>query len=80
MKQPEIRFKGFDGEWDMGLSIADIPLKADTLEQTVRGVNAKSFIDWDSEGMTGKRLKEYEDIKHCAEVFKRILEENRPKR
>lgn len=64
----------------MNLPISDIPLKADTLEQTVRGVYANSFVDWNSDSLTGRRLNEYNDIKHCAEIFKRILEENRPKR
>lgn len=65
---------------EMKLPIEDIPLKADTLAQTVKGVYAKSFVDWRSDGLSGRRLNEYNDIKHCAEVFKQILAENRPKR
>ena len=65
---------------EMGLPIADIPLKADTLEQTVKGVYDNSFIDWKSDSLTGRRLNEYNDIHHCAEVFAQILAENRPKR
>ena len=64
----------------MNLPIENIPLKADTLEQTVKGVYANSFIDWKSDNLTGRRLNEYNDIHHCAEVFARILKENRPKR
>lgn len=64
----------------MDLPIEDIPLKADTLAQTVKGVYAKSFVDWKSDGLAGRRLNEYNDIKHCAEVFKQILKENRPRR
>ena len=64
----------------MNLPIENIPLKADTLEQTVKGVYANSFIDWKSDNLSGRRLNEYNDIHHCAEVFARILKENRPKR
>ena len=66
-------------EYDNQVPIADIPLKADTLEQTVKGVYDNSFIDWKSDSLTGRRLNEYNDIHHCAEVFAQILAENRPK-
>lgn len=29
--------------------------------------------DWTSEGLAGKALAEYEDIKKCAEVFEKIV-------
>ena len=63
----------------MKLPIEDISLKASTLEQTVKGVYANSFADWKSDGLSGRRLNEYNDIRHCAEVFAKILAENRPK-
>ena len=77
----------FDGEFryfkhiidGMKLPIENIPLKSDTLEQTVKGVYANSFADWKSDGLSGRRLNEYNDIRHCAEVFAKILAENRPK-
>ncbi len=64
----------------MNLPIDDIPLKADTLQQTVKGVYAKSFLDWKSDGMTGRRLSEYNDIHNIAQIFSQILADNRPKR
>ncbi len=64
----------------MELPTADIPLKADTLAQTIKGVYASSFADWKSDGLSGRRLNEYNDIHHCAEVFAKILAENRPRK
>ena len=64
----------------MELPTADIPLKEDTLAQTIKGVYASSFADWKSDGLSGRRLNEYNDIHHCAEVFAKILAENRPRK
>ena len=45
-----------------------------------RGVYSDSFVDWSESGLAGKSLDEYNDIKQCAEVFLKILSDNRPRR
>jgi type I restriction enzyme R subunit len=51
-------------------------LTRDFIEKNNKGIYASSFEDWTNEGLTGKQLNEYEDIKHCAEVFRNIVTEN----
>jgi len=51
-------------------------LSRNLIEKTNKGVYASSLENWTSEGLTGNQLKEYEDIRHCAKVFKTIVKEN----
>lgn len=37
------------------------------------GIYAKDLKDWTSDGLEGKELSEYEDIKKCADVFDAIV-------
>ncbi|MCI1647512.1 MAG: type I restriction endonuclease [Bacteroides sp.] len=55
-------------------------LNRDFLDKYNNGIYAKNFEDWTNEGLTDRKLKEYEDIKHCAEVFKGIVDENIPQK
>jgi type I restriction enzyme R subunit len=60
------------------MKLGNLPaiLTRDLIEKNNKGIYASSFEDWTSEGLTGNQLKKYEDIKHCAEVFKNIVKEN----
>lgn len=35
----------------------------------------KNIRDWSSEGLDGKKLQEYKDIKNCADAFNRVVDE-----
>ena len=37
------------------------------------GIYTKDLKDWTSDGLEGKELSEYEDIKKCADVFETIV-------
>lgn len=64
----------------MNLSNCKVPLNVNTLERNIKGIYASSFETWNDNGMTEDALKEYNDIRHCAEVFLNLLSNNRPKR
>lgn len=64
----------------MNLTNCKIPLNIDTLERSFKGIYSVSFVDWSEDGLMGKSLDEYNDIKQCAKVFLKILSENRPKK
>ena len=54
-------------------------LYANTVTLTVwaiDGVYASDKADWTSEGLMGKKLSEYQDIKRCLESFEKIVSEN----
>ena len=50
------------------------------LDKANTGIYAHNYDDWSSTGLIGRKLQEFEDIKHCAEAFKKIVEENIPKK
>ena len=64
----------------MSLSNCKVLLNIDSLERSIKGVYSESFVDWNGDGLVGKSLDEYNDIKRCAEAFLKILSDNRPKR
>ena len=64
----------------MDLQNCKVALNIDTLEKNVKGVYGMSFVDWSDNGLSGKNLDEYNDVHHCAEVFLKILSDNRPKK
>ena len=64
----------------MNLPNSKIALNIETLEKSVEGVYANSYVDWSNNGLLGKKLDEYNDISHCAEVFLKIIMKNRPKK
>ena len=64
----------------MSLTNCKVALNIDTLERCVKGMYDMSFVDWNSDALSGKSLEEYKDIRHCAEVFMQILSKNRPKK
>ena len=63
----------------MNLQSSKVALNIDTLKKNVKGIYGMSFVDWSDNGLSGKDLDEYNDIHHCAEVFFKILSDNRPK-
>ena len=64
----------------MNLQSCKVALNIDKLEKNVKGIYGISFVDWSDNGLSGKNLDEFNDIKQCAEVFLKILSDNRPKR
>ncbi|WP_276858618.1 hypothetical protein [Bacteroides fluxus] len=77
--------KGFiiDGDYAYFKSIIDgmqlsnipVPFNTDLLERLNQGIYAKNIRDWSSEGLCGKKLQEYKDIKNCADAFNRVVDE-----
>lgn len=65
---------------EMNLQNCSVPLNIVTLKQTLKDVYATPFKEWKSEGVSDRKLSEYNDIKHCADVFIQILSKNRPKK
>lgn len=71
-----------DGEYDYfkrvidDMNIQGIPyaLTKNFLKNHNTGIYAQNIKDWTSEGLSGNALAEYEDIKKCADAFKRIVE------
>ena len=63
----------------MSLQSCKVALNIDKLEKNVKGIYGISFVDWSDNGLSGKNLDEFNDIKQCAEVFLKILSDNRPK-
>lgn len=53
----------------MNLRDLPAPLTVSVLERYNVGVYAQDFSEWTSEGLTGNKLKEFEDIKQVAELF-----------
>ena len=64
----------------MNLPECNVPLNIETLERKVQGIYGMSFAEWNNDGLSERQLTEYNDSHHCAEVFLKILSENRPKR
>lgn len=64
----------------LNVPFCKVPLNIDSLERSIKGVYSDSFVDWSESGLAGKSLDEYNDIKQCAEVFLKILSDNRPRR
>ncbi len=64
----------------MNLSNCKVPLNISTLERNIKGIYNTSFVGWSDNGLARKNMDEYNDIKHCAEVFLNILSGNRPKK
>lgn len=64
----------------MSLSNCKVPLNIDTLERNMKGIYSDSFADWSENELNETNLDEYNDIKQCAEVFIKILSDNRPKK
>ena len=64
----------------MTLEKCPVPLKISTLENTVKGIYARPFSEWNGDALKGRCLSEFNSIYHCATVFKNILTQVRPKR
>ncbi len=58
-----------------GMNIENLPytLTENFLPNNNVGVYAKNIKDWTPEGLEGKALAEYDDIKRCADVFENIV-------
>lgn len=74
-------FVTIDGDYSLfkrqidSMGINDLPYKLDVkyLEDHNKGVYAKHFDDWTSEGLIGGKLMEYNDIKQFADGFREIV-------
>ncbi len=64
----------------MQLNNLPAALTHDFLDKANTGIYAQSYDEWTSVGLTGRKFREYEDIRQCAEAFKKIVEENIPKK
>ena len=72
-----------DGDYDYfkkiidEMHIANLPyaLSTEILRNSNKGVYAKHIRDWSNEGLEGKTLTEYTDIKKCVDVFEVIVKE-----
>lgn len=60
----------------LALSYIPVMLNVSSLERAMQGVYALDKADWTSEGLVGKKLREYQDIKHCLDRFDEIVSEN----
>ena len=58
---------------DMDIQSLPYALTNNFLKNNNTGIYATNMKDWTSEGLAGKALAEYEDIKKCAEVFEKIV-------
>ena len=58
---------------DIDIQTLPYALTNNFLKNNNTGIYAKNMKDWTSEGLAGKALAEYEDIKKCAEVFEKIV-------
>ena len=47
----------------MSLTNCKVALNIDTLERSVKGMYDMSFVDWNSDALSGKSLEEYKDIR-----------------
>lgn len=58
------------------MSLSGLPSKLpnEYLDRAIKDVFAKHIDDWTPEGLSDRKLQEYEDIKNCAHVFKSIVE------
>ena len=60
----------------MNITAGPSRIDADILARLNTGVYANDFREWSSEGLTGRKLAEYEDIRACAERFRDIVRQN----
>lgn len=64
----------------MQLNNLPVVLTHEFLDKANKGIYAQNYDEWTSEGLIGRKLQEFEDIKQCVEAFKKIVEENIPKK
>lgn len=70
-----------DGDYDYfkkvidDMQLPDLPyaLTTSVLRNANKGVYAQNIQDWNSNGLEGKNLAEYDDIKNCADTFEIII-------
>ena len=60
----------------LALNYMPVMLNVNSLERAIEGVYATDKADWTSEGLQGKKLSEYQDIKLCLDSFENIVNEN----
>lgn len=66
------QFKRFvDG---MGLRYVPGQLTENLLSRFNKGIYMKNFREWTSDGLEGRKLSEYEDLRNVCEVFRDIVE------
>lgn len=64
---------------DMQISDLPVPLKIESLQNSIKGVYARNIINWTGEHLKGRELAEFEDIKRCADAFAKIVDSNMQK-
>lgn len=57
----------------MHLSNLSYSLTTSILRNANKGVYAQNIREWSSDGLEGKALAEYNDIKNCADTFEIII-------
>lgn len=71
-------------QFDQALATFDpeqlpVRLMPNFLPKAVTGIYARPLHEWTATGLDGRKLQEFEDIRHCAEVFREIVEKNFPR-
>jgi type I restriction enzyme R subunit len=75
-----------DGDYDyfksfidrMNLSTLPAALSISLMEKLNQGVYANPLEEWSNDGLEGRKLTEYEDIKSCADKFEEVVKKNKP--
>ena len=74
-------FKYFKSIIDrMQIDTLSIPLSISYLEKTIKDIYAMNIENWTDDGLSEKKLIEYEDIKRCVDAFVKIVEMNIPRK
>ena len=63
---------------NMKIENLPIPLKIDFIEKSIKGIYAENFEDWIADGIEGRKLSEFNDIKYSIDEFVRIIKGNIP--
>ena len=71
-------FKNFIDK--MNLKYIPAPLTESVIERLNQGVYANHFEEWSETNIDAKQLKEFNDIRACAEAFERIVKANIPQK
>ena len=61
---------------NMQIDNLPVPLKIDSVEKALKGVYAENFEDWIADGLEGRKLLEFNDLKHSVDEFVRIIKKN----
>ena len=65
---------------NMQIENLPVPLKIDSIEKSLKGIYAENFEDWIADGLEGRKLSEFNDVKYSVDEFVRIIKGNIPKK